>query len=246
MAPAAPSDAGALDPWLAFPPGLVRARVVDRPNRFVLHVRLPDGTGSKAWLGDPGRLTELGKRGWDVLLDGPYPAPRLPWRAVAADATDAWVSLRPTDANRLARLLVERGHVPGLQGGEVRAEVPLGRHRFDLAWTDGTRRSLVEVKSASLVLDGTALFPDAVSERATRHVEALLRHAREGWEPRVILVCQRGDARLFRPAESIDPVFAKAFRAARRAGLTALAWRFDVTPQGVGNPHPIPVDPGNP
>ena len=122
----------------------------------------------------------------------------------------------------------------------------MGRHRFDLAWTDGTRRSLVEVKSASLVLGGTALFPDAVSERATRHVEALMRHAAEGWEPRVILVCQRGDARAFRPAEAIDPVFARAFRAARQAGLIAGAWRFPVTPQGVGAPSPIPVDPEPP
>jgi sugar fermentation stimulation protein A len=234
------------DAWLTYPTRLRRALVLARPNRFVLHVRLDDGTEAKAHLGDSGRLTELGRSGWTVLVDGPYEAPRLPWRAVAADAGDAWVSLRPIDANRLARLLLERGFVPELAGGVLRAEVPMGRHRFDFAWTDGVRRALIEVKSASLVIDGEALFPDAVSERASRHVEALMGHARDGFEPWVLFMCQRADARLFRPAEAIDPVFARTFRHALGEGLNVRAFRFAASPLGVDSPSMILVDPPQP
>lgn len=232
--------------WLEYPQGLRTARVTGRPNRFVLQATLPDGAPTRVHLADPGRLTELGRSGWDVLVQGPYPEPRLPWRAVAARVGDEWVSLRPTDANVLARRLIEAGRLPELSGGTLRSEVPFGRERFDLAWWSegGGRRSVIEVKSASLVLDGVALFPDAVSERASRHLLRLAALAGEGWEPRVIFVCQRAAAQIFRPAESIDPVFATTLRTVLDQGVQARAFRFRITPAGVDEPREIPVDPG--
>jgi len=235
-------------PWLSYPPGLRMAEVLDRPNRFVLSIRLEDGTRTRAHLGDPGRLSELGRRGWHLLVQGPWPAPRVPFRAVAARIGDEWVSLRPIDANRLARRLLQEGWIPGFGPGRIREEVALGRERFDLSWEslEGDRRALVEVKSASLVLDGVALFPDAVSDRASRHLDRLVELAREGFEPWALFVCQRGSARVFRPAEAIDPRFAATLRRACSAGLHAQAYAFRVTPEGVGDPREIPVETGRP
>lgn len=231
-----------MTPWLSYPPDLQRAEVLDRPNRFVLSIRLGDGTCSRAHLGDPGRLSELGRRGWTLLVQGPWPPPRLPWRAVAAQVGQEWVSLRPADANLLGRRLVAEGWIPGLGTGRIRSEVSMGHERFDLSWEAGDRRALIEVKSASLVLDGVALFPDAVSDRASRHLERLVELAREGYEPHVLFVAQRESARVFRPAESIDPRFAATLRRAIAAGLQARAWAFRVTPEGVGDPRAIPVE----
>ncbi|HOU52896.1 MAG TPA: DNA/RNA nuclease SfsA [Myxococcota bacterium] len=231
-----------MTPWLTYPPDLQRAEVLDRPNRFVLSIRLGDGTCSRAHLADPGRLSELGRRGWTLLVQGPWPAPRLPWRAVAAQVGQEWVSLRPTDANLLGRRLLADGWIPGLGTGRIRSEVSMGHERFDLSWEAGARRALIEVKSASLVLDGVALFPDAVSDRASRHLERLMELAREGHEPHVLFVAQRGSARVFRPAESIDPCFAATLRRAIAAGLRVQAWAFRVTHEGVGDPRAIPVE----
>ncbi len=230
--------------WLAYEHGLRMARVTDRPNRFVLEAVLDDGTPTRVHLADPGRLTELGKRGWDLLVQGPWPAPRLPWRAVAARVDDDWVSLRPTDANILARRLIEAGMVPELAGGVLRAEAPMGRDRFDFAWhvPGAERKALIEVKSAGLVLDGVALFPDAVSARASRHLEHLVEWAREGWEPWVVFACQRAAAQVFRPAATIDPTFARTLRRALDQGVQARAFRFRVTPEGVGEPLEIPME----
>jgi sugar fermentation stimulation protein A len=238
-----PERPDAVTPWLAYPQGLRTARVTGRPNRFVLEATLADGAPTRVHLADPGRLTELGQSGWDVLVQGPYPKPLLPWRAVAARVGDEWVSLRPTDANLLARRLIEAGLLPELSGGTLRSEVSFGHERFDLVWTSegGDRRSVIEVKSASLVLDGVALFPDAVSARASRHLLRLASLAGEGWEPRVIFVCQRAAARVFRPAESIDPVFAATLRAVLDQGVQARAFRFRVTPAGVDDPREILV-----
>jgi sugar fermentation stimulation protein A len=236
----APTDA----PWLPYPADLRLARVLDRPNRFVLIASLDGGPPERVHLADPGRLTELGRSGWDLLVRGPFPAPACPWRAVAARVDGAWVSLRPTDANRLAARLVEAGHVPELAGGTLRAEAAHGRERFDLEWRSGERRALIEVKSASLVLDGVALFPDAVSARAARHVTRLAELAADGWEAWAIFVCQRESATVFRPADAIDPAFGTALRAAVARGLRTRAFRFRVTPAGVSDPAPIPVDLG--
>lgn len=235
-----------MTPWLSYPPDLRMAEVLDRPNRFVLSIRLEDGTCTRAHLADPGRLSELGRRGWHVLVQGPWPAPLMPWRAVAARVQQEWVSLRPADANRLGRQLLAEGWVSGIGPGRIRTEVPMGQERFDLSWESlaGDQRALVEVKSASLVLNGVALFPDAVSDRATRHLERLVALAREGWDPWVLFVAQRGSARVFRPAESIDPRFAAALRRALTQGLNARAYAFQVTPEGVGDPREIPVEVG--
>lgn len=232
--------------WLDYASGLRMARVTDRPNRFVLEAVLDDGTPTRVHLADPGRLTELGRRGWDLLVQGPWPAPRLPWRAVAARVDDDWVSLRPTDANLLVRRLVEAGRIPEIAGGALRAEVAMGRDRFDFAWhaPDGERKALIEVKSASLVLDGVALFPDAVSARASRHLEHLVARAQEGWEPWVVFACQRAAARVFRPAQNIDPTFTRTLKMALEQGVQARAFRFRVTPEGVDDPREIPVEAG--
>lgn len=228
--------------FLPYPADLRAARVLDRPNRFVLVASVEGGPPERVHLADPGRLTELGRSGWDLLVRGRYPEPGCPWRAVAARAGGEWVSLRPTDANLLAARLVAAGAIPELAGGALRAEAAMGRERFDLAWTLGDRRALIEVKSASLVLDGVALFPDAVSARASRHVTRLADLAADGWEPWSVFVCQRESATVFRPADLIDPVFGLALRASVARGLRTRAFRFRVAPDGVGDPIEIPVD----
>jgi sugar fermentation stimulation protein A len=67
----------------------------------------------------------------------------------------------------------------------------------------------------------------------------------DGWEAWAFFVCQRASATGFRPADAIDPAFGAALRAAVARGLRTRAFRFRVTPAGVSDPAPIPVDLGD-
>ncbi|MGD2069119.1 MAG: DNA/RNA nuclease SfsA, partial [Gemmatimonadota bacterium] len=106
-------------------------------------------------------------------------------------------------------------------------------------------RLVLEVKSVTLVDDGVALFPDAVTARGARHVRELADiAARDGWEGAVLFVLQRPDADRIVAARGIDPDFADALEGARRAGVRLLGRRCTVTPDRVTLGARVDVAPG--
>jgi hypothetical protein len=65
---------------------------------------------------------------------------------------------------------------PGLGKARIlRSEVRMGRSRFDFLLQEKGEEILLEVKSCTLVGNKAAMFPDAVTERGTRHLEELAR-----------------------------------------------------------------------
>lgn len=148
----------------------------------------------------------------------------------------------PVLANAVLAAALDRDGVPGLRGARVVSrEVRQGTSRFDLMIQHRGRRVLVEVKSATLVEDGVALFPDAPTARGTRHLRELTEHARRGGHAAVVFVVQRADAHALRAHASNDPAFAKALRDAARGGVRLLAYACRVTPRGVRLLRRIPV-----
>ena len=147
-------------------------------------------------------------------------------------------------ANRLAEGLLHDGAVAGIgRPVELRREVRVGSSRFDFRVRPRRGRPiLVEVKSVTLVEGGVARFPDAPSERATRHVRELAAHARAGGRAAILFVVQRGDACRVEPHRGIDPAFAEALADARRAGVRLRAAAFRLTAGGQAIPAgPLPV-----
>ena len=230
---------------------LVSSRFVRRHNRFLLQVALDDsGEAVDAHMADPGRLRELllpGRRVWLRRASGSSRKTR--WTAVLVEISEGpeLVSLDTTLPNRLIRRALEEEALTEVAGWSlVRAEFPVGRSRLDFLLADRTgRRMAMEVKSVTLVEDGMALFPDAVTERGARHVKELGRLARLAeWEAAVLFVVQRSDAREVRAARRIDPKFAEALKEARLSGLRVLGRRCHVFPDRVELGSALPADVG--
>ena len=99
----------------------------------------------------------------------------------------------------------------------------------------------LEVKSVTLVEDGRALFPDAVTARGTRHLGELAELARQGTATAVLFVAQRDDVREIEAARSIDPTFTEALADARRAGVQVHGRRCRVSAAGVELLDSVPV-----
>jgi sugar fermentation stimulation protein A len=74
----------------------------------------------------------------------------------------------------------------------VRREPTYGGSRLDFLLGDGSERLLLEVKSCTLVEEGVALFPDAPTERGTRHLMALESFLGEGRASVLFLIQSRG------------------------------------------------------
>jgi sugar fermentation stimulation protein A len=147
-----------------------------------------------------------------------------------------WVGLDTRRGSGLFAEAVAAGRVPGVEG-PLRPEVALDGSRLDFAFPGG----FAEVKSASLVVEGEARFPDAPSERAARHAQVLARQARRGRRAVLAFVILRPDARSLAPHAEADPRFARALRSAARAGVEVRAFRCASSVRGLEVVEEVPV-----
>jgi sugar fermentation stimulation protein A len=156
---------------------------------------------------------------------------------------EGWVSLDTTLPNRiLARALADAG-LAELPGWKLdRAEVAVGSSRFDFLLTQAGRKRILEAKSVTLVEDGLALFPDAVTARGARQVREITDIVASGaMDGTILFVVQREDVEAVQAAWEIDPNFAEALEAARAQGVQILGRRCRVPPEGVSLLGPVPV-----
>lgn len=213
-----------------------------RPNRFVIVARIGDRTVRVASR-DPGRLRELLRPGVGLLLaPSEDPRRRTQYTAVLVRKGRGWVSIVPSLANALFAAALARGGAPGLRGARVRArEATRGHSRFDFVLRHRGSDWLTEVKSASLIEGGCALFPDAPTTRGARHVRELTAHVGAGGRAIVAFVVQCGGAHRLSPHAGHDPAFAAALAQAHRAGVRILAYACRVSPRGIAITRRIPV-----
>lgn len=100
---------------------------------------------------------------------------------------------------------------------------------------------LVETKSCNLVEGDVALFPDAPTQRGSRHLAELRDAVDAGCRAAVVWFVQRDDAAVLRPHHHADPAFARALAEAVVAGVEVYAYRCVVTPEAVLVTGSIPV-----
>ena len=77
----------------------------------------------------------------------------------------------------------------------------------------------LEVKGVTLETQRTALFPDAPSLRALKHVEELIQAKENGYEAGILFVVQMEGIRRFTPNWETQPAFAQALERAQEAGV---------------------------
>ena len=214
-------------------PRLLEAVFVERKNRFV---GLADVAGRTvpAHVPSSGRMRELLFPGNTVYV-APMPAgKRTQYRIHLARYGEALVSVDSLLPNRLVYQALARQALPQFSSyREIKREASYGDSRFDLFLKGDGGGCFIEVKSVTLVEDGTAKFPDAPSERGRKHLQELARARDRGFRAAVVFVVQRDDARIFAPNRDTDPLFAQALGQAAAAGVEIYALSCRVTRQAV-------------
>jgi sugar fermentation stimulation protein A len=214
-----------------------------RPNRFLVIAR--DGDERfRCHCPNQGRLTEFLFPGAPLILER-MPPPRgaegcgrkTEWRTVAAFRRGSVAPLYSVKANEAAEQMFLKRIIPGLAA--VRREYTIGGSRFDFLCTDKAgRKHLVEVKACSLVEYGVAMFPDAPSDRALRHLEELAALSGDGWRCHLLFVIMHGRPAFFAPNLHTDPAFAKALC---RLGYAARPGRWTHACGVNGEARPVAV-----
>ncbi len=212
----------------------IRARFLSRPNRFLVRCDW-DGQKVSAFLPNPGRLQELLLPGSIVhLVNEEDSGDRKTHYTVVAVERDGYpVMLHTHRTNDVARYLLEQRKIPGLEKVRVvRPEVKMGESRFDFLLKEGGKDVFLEVKSCTLVGKRVAMFPDAVTERGTRHLRELTRLSEEGTKTVLLFIVHWPFARVFMPDYHTDLTFSQTFLRAQnhvRVIPVSVGWRRDLS-----------------
>ncbi|MBF0254934.1 MAG: DNA/RNA nuclease SfsA [Gammaproteobacteria bacterium] len=226
---------------------LIPGRLLRRYKRFLADVELADGSQVTAHTPNTGSMqgcAEPGSRVWlrdSANLQRKYP---LSWELVET-LDGVMVGINTGLANQLVREAIQSGLIAELSGyAQIRSEVKYGKEnsRIDLLLqSDGRPDCYVEVKNVTLVTDGIAYFPDAVSARGSKHLRELTSVVEQGARGLIFYCVQRGDARQVRPADHIDSLYGETLRQSLSAGVEALAFAASPSIEGIALTQSLPV-----
>ncbi|HEX4845418.1 MAG TPA: DNA/RNA nuclease SfsA [Geothrix sp.] len=207
--------------------GLVAGTLLQRYKRFLADVRLADGSVVTAHTTNTGSMKTCWEPGDRVLLEpAANPARKLKFTWLAVERSGGWVGVETGMPNRVVAEAARRDALPGLPGLHgVRTEVKYGAEnsRIDVLALDGEGRQVfIEVKNTTLKDGPWALFPDAVTERGTKHLRELQAMAREGHRAAIALFVHRTDVDRFDAARDIDPAYAAELDRAAQTGVLVL------------------------
>ena len=210
-------------------PDVVRAVFLERPNRFVAHVKL-NGKTETVHVKNTGRCRELlvpGSRVW--LSRSGNPARKTAYDLIAVRKENGVLfNIDSQAANTVTLEWLRRQ-----EWDEIRPEYTYGASRVDFFMRKGSRKYLMEVKGCTLERGGIGYFPDAPTERGTKHIRELTRAAAEGFTAILSFVIQMDGVSEVRPNRETDPAFAAALEEAVRCGVRVLFLPCHVEPDSL-------------
>lgn len=198
-------------------PGIFLAR----PNRFIAHVEIA-GQAEVCHVKNTGRCRELlpeGARVWCQQFDNPNR--KTKFDLITVQKGQRWINMDSQAPNVAAKEWLLAGGLGEIS--ELKGEYTHGDSRFDFSFMKDGRRCFLEVKGVTLEHDGVCAFPDAPTERGTKHLRGLTKLTQEGYGAYVLFVIQMADAVYLHPNDATDPNFGKALRDAANAGVQVLA-----------------------
>lgn len=213
-----------------------------RQNRFVAEVEL-EGRRELVHVRNTGRCRELLLEGARVFLEEAAGEKRkTKYSLIAVEKGERLVNLDAQAPNRIAAEALAAGRLAEIGQVEAwRREVSYGSSRFDLYYRQGTQEGFLEVKGVTLEEGGIARFPDAPTERGTKHLRELMAAKAAGYQAAVLFVIQMEGVREFRPHARQDGKFALALREAAAAGVQVLAYDCKVQAGEISLDKPVPV-----
>ncbi len=222
---------------------LVLGQFVERLHRFGATV-IVGGRREYCHVPNSGRLRELLYPGAKVALVDHQPKLKIKMTRKTRFALRLafyqrrWVCIEANIAPKLLHEGWKKGLVPGLKPyDQLQAEVSFSVHtRFDFQARNSQtgEKAWVEVKCATLVDEkGIGRFPDAPSERASKHLRELTAQVhRPKTKSFVFFILQNPLGKAMGPQDQRDPIFGKTLRRAFRRGVILEAFRARVNIKG--------------
>ncbi len=215
-------------------------RFISRPNRFIAHIQI-DGKTEVCHVKNTGRCRELLLPDAEVYVTpAGNPARKTRFDLIAVKKGDAVINIDSIAPNLAFGEWIRRG---GFFGNvtHIRPECTHKNSRFDFYIEAEGKKFFVEVKGVTLTERGVVRFPDAPTERGTKHLRELAACIREGYRAHVFFIAQMEQALYFTSNRETDPLFADTLLEAEKAGVGVHCLSCHVAPNSMKIKDFVPV-----
>ncbi len=225
---------------------LLEATFVQRDNRFRAEVEL-NGQRVKVHVPNSGRMKELlipGVTVWVQPANGENR--KTAYTLLLVQQGERFVCLNAHLANDITALWLEQNLLPGFTDVQlVEREKTYGtgtcKSRFDFRLQRNGRTCYAEVKSVNLLDGCTAKFPDAPTERGSKHLLELIQCKNDGLDAAVIFLVMGNQAEVFDVNRATDPAFDENLKRAVQAGVEVYVYTCEIDLRGVRFAGMIPL-----
>lgn len=211
-----------------------KGKFISRPNRFIANVEINAQT-EICHVKNTGRCKELLVSGCTVYLEkSDNPKRKTMYDLVAVQKGERLINMDSQAPNKAVEEWL-KNHMPFGKDMEVFAEKTFGSSRFDFCLkSNKTDRTIyLEVKGCTLENNGVVKFPDAPTQRGTKHIYELINCTEQGYEAVLLILVQMDNVKFFTPNYDTDPNFGQALKEAKEKGVTLLCYDCKVTPDSM-------------
>jgi sugar fermentation stimulation protein A len=218
------------------------ATFLQRPNRFIAHV-LVDEKEEIVHVKNTGRCKEILQEGTAVIIEEAANKERkTKYSLISAYKRDVLINIDSQIPNAVVYESIKNNLIKELPTvTKLSREVVYGNSRFDLYFEAGEQKGFIEVKGVTLETDGVAMFPDAPTERGTKHIYEMIKAVREGYAGYIFFLIQMKGVSYFTPNRIRDPKLAEALSIAIENGVSVLAYDSVVTEDGIVIGAPVRI-----
>ncbi len=217
---------------MEFTKSLVKGKLIKRYKRFFADVKLDKETIT-AHCANTGSMKGLLDEGNEVfLLPNNNPKRKLKYGLEIIKTRKNLVGVNTHMANKITQHALENNLIKELTNNDlIKPEVFFNKEtRFDFLIEKNKQKSFIEVKNVTLFRNkDTAEFPDAVTSRGSKHLQALIDAIKKGYRSYLIFLVQIQNMKKFKIAKDIDAEYYNNYNKARKAGVNFLAYRCDIS-----------------
>tara|TARA_B100001121_G_scaffold212142_1_gene185798 strand:+ start:176 stop:874 length:699 start_codon:yes stop_codon:yes gene_type:complete len=217
---------------MEFTKSLLKGKLIKRYKRFFVDVNLNKQIVT-AHCPNTGSMKGLLKEGNDVyLLKHDDPKRKLRYGLEIIKVEKNLVGINTHMANKIVNHGLYNNLIKELNNCKrIKSEVFFNKEtRFDFLVERNQRKNFVEVKNVTLFRDKkTAEFPDAITSRGSKHLNALIDAIKKGYNSYLIFLVQIQNMEYFKIAKDIDDEYYKNYLKAKKAGVNFLAYRCKIS-----------------
>ena len=194
---------------------VISGKFVERPNRFTAHVEI-DGVTETVHVKNTGRLSCLLIPGNTVSLEkSANPNRKTKYDLIAVeDPKLGWVNVDSQVPNKVVLEWLKTKDYDF-----IKPEYVYGDSRIDFYMEKDGTKYLMEVKGCTLAENGVGLFPDAPTQRGSKHLRELSKAAGQGYHAIIAFVIMLNGVETVEPNEAIDQAFAGEYSKAAASGV---------------------------